>query len=165
MRVIATLAIAIAALGAAAAAMAATISEQATTGSYALTLNVGAMEAMYTPAQVKAKHPISGEVMLGGAMMAGSMAAMKGAVERHLEVHIHLRKTGAVVTGVTPTITLSDETGHAMAEKLEAVAMEGIGQGSADLHYGNNVSLTLGHTYKLTVAVQRETATFSFKAV
>jgi hypothetical protein len=66
---------------------------------------------------------------------------------------------------VTPAITLADRTAHAMAEKLEVAAMEGIGQGSADLHYGNNVSLTLGHVYKLTVAVHGETATFSFKAV
>jgi hypothetical protein len=162
MRLCTVLAATVAALVVAGMAEAATISRSVTTAAYKLTLNVAAMQAMYTPAQVKAKHPTTGEVMVGGSMMAGSM--MKGAVERHLEVHIHLRKTGAVVTNVTPTITLTDETTHAMAEKLEVVAMEGIGQGSADLHYGNNVSLDIGHTYKVAVSVRGEAATFTFKA-
>jgi hypothetical protein len=144
------------------AAAASTISKQATTASYKLTLRVGLMEAMYTPAQVKAKHPTSGEVMVGGGMTAGSM--MNGAVERHLEVHIHSLKSGAVVTNVMPTIELIDTTMHAMAEKVVAVAMEGIGLGSADLHYGNNASLTIGHSYRVTVVVRGETATFNFKA-
>jgi hypothetical protein len=119
---------------------------------------------MYTPAQVRAKHPSSGEVMVGGGMMSSSMpSSMGGAVERHLELHVHSRATGAVVTGVMPTIELSDETSHAMPVKLAVVAMEGIGQGTADLHYGNNVSLEMGQTYLVKVAVHGETASFTFK--
>jgi hypothetical protein len=165
MRLNALLAVSAVVLIVAAIASAATISKKATTASYSLTLNVGAMEAMYTPAQVKAKHPTTGEVMLGGSMMAGSMTAMKGAVERHLELHIHSRATGALVSKVMPAITVTDETGRTMPEELEVVAMEGVGQGSADLHYGNYVPLTIGHSYKVAVVVRGETATFSFKAV
>jgi hypothetical protein len=164
MRLTTVAAVALFALVATCVAAAATISEQASTASYALTLNVGPMEAMYTQSQVKAKHPTSGEVMLGGSMMAGSMDSSMGAVRRHLEVHVHSRKSGAVVTNLIPTITLTDETAHAMAEKLEVVAMEGIGQGSSDLHYGNNVALDPGHTYKVTVALGGQTASLTFKA-
>lgn len=155
---------ALAALVASSAAAAATISKQATTASYSLTMNVGPMEAMYTQAQVKAKHPRSGEVMLGGSMMSGSMSGSMGAVERHLEIHVKSRSNGAVVSNVMPTIALTDETKHGMATKLEVVAMEGIGQGAADLHYGNNVALDVGNTYRVTVVVKGETATFTFKA-
>jgi hypothetical protein len=152
-------------LVAVATAAAAGVTKHATTARYSLTLHIGPMEAMYTQAQVNAKHPTSGEVMLGGAMMAGSMGAMKGAVERHLELHVASRATGKVVTNVMPTIALTDTTAHAMAEKLEVVSMEGIGQGTADLHYGNNVSLDIGHTYTVTVDVHGEKAALTFKAV
>jgi hypothetical protein len=146
------------------AASAAGISRQATTKSYSLTLDVGPTEAMYTAAQVKAKHPTSGELMVGGAMMAGPMSAMKGAAGRHLELHVRSRPDGAVVTTVMPAITLTDTTANAMPEKVEVVAMKGIGAGMADLHYGNNVGLQPGHTYKVTVVVHGQTATFTFKA-
>jgi len=162
MRLTAVLAASAAVLIAVATSWAATISKAATTASYRLSLDVGPVEPMYTPAQVKAKHLTSGEVMVGGAMMAGSM--MSGAVERHLELHVYSRKTGAVVGNVTPTIALTDETAHAKPLKLEVVAMEGIGQGRADLHYGNNVSVDVGHTYKVAVVVGGEPATFSFEA-
>jgi hypothetical protein len=88
---------------------------------------------------------------------------MAGAVERHLEVHVYSRQTGAVVPSVMPTIELTDQTAHAMPAKLAVAAMEGIGKGSADLHYGNNVSLEIGHTYKVAVVVHGQAATFVFK--
>lgn len=162
MRLLTLLTATIAALILSGTISAATISKQATTASYKLTLNVGVLEPMYTQAQVKAKHPKTGEVMLSG-MMSSSMHSMMGALERHLEIHIRSRTSGAVVTNVTPTIELTDEMTHNMAQKLDVVAMEGIGQGTADLHYGNNVSLSVGHTYRVTVVVHGETATFTFK--
>jgi hypothetical protein len=146
------------------AASAAVITRQATTKGYLLTLDVGPTEAMYTAAQAKAKHPTGGELMVGGAMMAGPMSAMEGATERHLELHIRKRPGGAVVTTVMPAITLTDTTAKSMPEKVEVVAMKGIGAGMADLHYGNNVSLQPGHTYRVTVVVHGQTATFTFKA-
>jgi hypothetical protein len=147
-----------------AVASAATITRNANTKSYALTLVVGPLEKMYTPAQVKAMHPKTGEVMVGGSM-GGGMSMGKGT--RHLEVHMHSRANGKVVTNVTPTIMIRDKSamsGMNMATKVPAMAMQGIGQGVSDLHYGNNVPLKAGHTYVITVTVNRQPATFTIHA-
>src|SRR5579871_4672669 len=71
------------------------------TKSYVFALSIGPVETMYTPAQVRAKHPKSGEVMLSGTMAAMHMSSS----ERHLEVHI-CTSGGAVVTGAHPTIEI-----------------------------------------------------------
>jgi len=47
---------------------------------------------------------------------------------------------------------------------VNATAMQGIGEGVADLHYGDNVKLAAGHVYKVAVTVKGERATFTFKA-
>jgi hypothetical protein len=149
---------------AAPAASGAVITQHATTPTYKLTLHVGPTETMYTAAQVKATHPKDGEVMVGDSTGMGGMS-MGG--NRHLEVHVYSKATGKVVTGAAPTITLTDTSatsGMAMAEKVNAMAMQGIDQGVADLHYGDNVKLTGGHRYKVVVKVKGEKATFSFKA-
>jgi hypothetical protein len=140
------------------------ISRHATTASYSLTLDVGPTAAMYTAAEVKARHITAGEVMLGGAMMSSSMSAMKGETERHLELHVHSRKTGAVVKNLMPQIALTDTAAMGMAAKLDVVSMEGITAGAADFHYGNNVSLKLGDDYTVTAVVNGEKASFMFKA-
>jgi len=143
-------------------ATAAVITRTATTATYKLTLAVGPVETMYTQAEVKAKHPTSGEVMVR------SMGGMSmGAANRHLEVHVASRATRTVVTNVSRRIMLTDTTamgGTAMAEKVNATAMQGIGEGVADLHYGDNVKLAAGHVYKVVVTVKGERATFTFKA-
>ena len=145
------------------AATGATITRHATTKSYSLTLDVGPLETMYTPAQVKAKHPTSGEVMMSGSM--GSSMSM-GAGNRHLEIHIRSRTTGKVVTNLAPTIGLHDKTASSMTMfvNVPAVAMEGIGEGTADFHYGNNVKLIAGHIYEVEVTVNKQGATFTFRA-
>jgi hypothetical protein len=146
-------------------AFGALITRRATTATYALTLTVGPKEAMYTAAQVKARHPTDGEMMVGDSMSMGGMSM--GDANRHLELHVATRATGKVVTNARPSITLTDASGMsgmAMSEKVNAMAMQGIGQGIADLHYGDNVKLTVGHVYKVVVTVKGEKATFSFKA-
>ncbi len=147
------------------AASGATITRHANTKTYALTLGVGPLEAMYTPAEVKAKHPTSGEVMVSGSMGGSGMSM--GAGNRHLEVHIRSRATGKVVMDVVPTIGLRDKTAMSsmpMTVKLSVVAMEGVSAGAADFHYGNIVKLTVGHLYEVVVTVKRETASFTFRA-
>src|SRR5205085_1471207 len=137
----------------------------ATTASYKLTLSVGPKEAMYTAEELKTKHPKSGEVMVGDSMGMGDMSM--GAANRHLEVHVASRATGKVVANAAPSISLTDTSamgGMAASEKVNAMAMEGIGEGVADLHYGDNVKLTAGHVYKVVVTVKGEKANFSFKA-
>lgn len=154
-----------AALLLAAPASAALITRHATTASYKLTLSVGSVEKMYTADELKMKHPTSGEVMVGHAMTMEGMSM--DAPNRHLEVHVVSRATGKVVTNLRPTIMLTDTSamgGMAMSEKVNAMAMQGIGEGIADLHYGDNVKLTAGHVYKVVVTVKGEKATFSFRA-
>ncbi len=60
-----------------AAAVAADTGAKTTTKSYVFKLSLGMPEHMWTLAQVKAKHPTTGEVMLmgsmGGAMSMGAM--------------------------------------------------------------------------------------------
>ncbi len=135
------------------------------TASYQLTLSVGPKETMYTAAEVKAKHPTSGEVMVDDGMSTGGMSM--GAGNRHLEVQIKSRKTNRVLSVMPSSITLTDTSamsGMAMTDKLHVMAMYGIAEGMSDLHYGNNVKLSAGHTYKVVAVLKSEKATFSFKA-
>jgi hypothetical protein len=134
------------------------------TASYSLTLSVGSKETMYTAAEVKAKHPTSGEVMLDDSMAMGGMSM--GAGNRHLEVQVKSRNTNRVLS-LMPSITLTDTSamsGMAMADKLHVMAMYGVAEGMSDLHYGNNVKLTAGHMYKVVVTVKGERASFTFRA-
>jgi hypothetical protein len=136
-----------------------------TTASYNLMLSVGPKETMYTAAEVKAKHPTSGEVMLDDGMSMGGMSM--GAGNRHLELQVKSRTSHRVLSLMPSSITLTDTSamsGMAMTDKLHVMAMVGIGQGRSDLHYGNNVKLTAGHMYKVTATVKGEKASFTFRA-
>lgn len=127
------------------------------TASYVMVMHVGPMEEMYTPAEVKTKHPKSGEVMVGGAMSIGSMKM--GKALGHLEVQICSRSTGKVVANAIPSITVEDTAGIT-AEHVPVAMMTGVGEGMADMHYGNNVSMPAGHTFTVTVALGKERAVF-----
>ena len=133
-----------------------------TTKSYVFKLGIEMPEQMWTPAQVRAKHPTTGEVMLGGSM--GAAMSMGGSA-RHLEVKIARRPTGKVVTGAHPTIALVDlQTSDRMTVKVPVAVMRGVDEGSADIHYGNNVDLVVGHLYRVTVTLAGERAVFQVKA-
>lgn len=129
----------------------------ADSATYHYVLDVGALEQMYTQSQVAASHPTSGEEMVNGEM---SMAS--GADARHLEVHICYRSSGDVVDiSPTPTLTLTDVT-SGMSQNIPVSTMEGVTEGEADLHYGNNVTIVPGDHYSVTVAINGEQATMSF---
>ena len=125
------------------------------TGPYTFALTIGPAEQMYSAAQVKAKHPKSGEVMLSGTMAAMSM----GGSTRHLEVHV-CTSSGAVVMGAHPTIMVDDPMAKTMMMSVPIATMEGIGMGSSDYHYGNNVDLTAGHHVTVTVTLNGHHAVF-----
>lgn len=127
----------------------------ARTASYVLALTLGPAETMYTSAQVKAKHPKSGEVMLGGRM---SPMHMGMGHSFHLELHVCSRASGAVVTGAKPAISITDAKG--MTSRVPVAEMEGIGEGRADYHYGNNVALIPGSRISVTVVLRGERAVF-----
>jgi len=129
---------------------------RATTRSYDFTLTLGMPEQMWTLAQVKAMHPKMGELMLMGSM-AGGMPM--GDTQRHLEVHIYSRATGKPVAGADPTISIVDTSvKNAAPQKVPVAEMESVRIGPADLHYGNNVELTGGHTYRVIVTLNRQVA-------
>ena len=132
----------------------------ATTASYSITLNVGPVETMWSQQQVAAQHPTTGEVMLGGTM---SMAS--GADARHLEAHICSRATDTVESNLNPTISLQDTTATGSAPQSVPISvMQGVTSGASDLHYGNNVTVTPGHSYTATITVKGETAAIGFTA-
>jgi hypothetical protein len=141
---------------AAAASTSTSPAAQATTKSYHFKLSIGMSEQMWTPAQVKAKHPKTGEEMLMGSM--SSAMSMHGS-QRHLEVFILSRSTGKPVAGAHPTISALDTSvKNAMPIKVPVAEMEGVLAGSADLHYGNNVTLVPGHAYAVTVVLNGQRA-------
>jgi len=126
------------------------------TKSYVFALSIGPVEEMYTQAQVKAKHPKTGEVMLSGTM--GSMNMSSSSIH-HLEVHI-CTSGGAVVTGAHPTITIDDPTAKTMMMSVPIATMEGIGMGMSDYHYGNNIDVPSGHHITVTVKLNGEQVVF-----
>jgi hypothetical protein len=128
--------------------------------SYVFALSIGPLEQMYTQAQVKAKHPKSGELMLSGAMSGGmSGMGMSASGQRHLEVHI-CNSAGAVVMGAHPTIVVNDPKAKTMTMSVPIATMEGVNAGASDYHYGNNVALTSGHQITVTVTLEGQKVVF-----
>jgi hypothetical protein len=150
---LAALALAAAGVGGAKAAGSCAAGQVVKTPSYVFALSIGPTETMYTPAQVKSQHPRSGEVMLSG-QMVGGMAGMDmgGGIQRHLEVHI-CTPSGKVVTGAHPAITVN-------GAMVPVAVMEGVGEGTADLHYGNNVNLKAGQQVTVVVTFAGRKAVF-----
>ena len=127
---------------------------------HVFTLLVGPVENMYMPYQVRASHPKHGEVMLRGKMTTPAM--LTGGPLHHLEVQICTRWAHAVVTNAHPKIVLRDlNTGKAVS--LPVSVMEGIGQGVADLHYGNNVAMHRRHRFMISASWRSERATFHYQ--
>lgn len=127
--------------------------------SYRFVLRVGPVENMFMPYQMRASHPRHGEVMLRGQMVM----PMHGPLH-HLEVHICFRRTHVVVTNAKPTIVLRDNTADGHPRKLPVAVMQGIGQGSSDLHYGNNVAMPHHHRYTIRVACKGQRVIFHIAA-
>jgi hypothetical protein len=131
----------------------------ALTRHYRFTLLIGEVENMYMPRQVRANHLKQGEMMLRGTMTMD--AALAGGPIRHLEVQICTGARQAVVTRAHPRIVVDDTT-EGKVVTLPVSVMEGIGEGVADLHYGNNVAMDAGHRFIVTVTWRHERATFHF---
>lgn len=77
---------------------------------------------------------------------------------RHLEVHICDKSTGTTIQGIRPSIRITDHTNSNMITEIPIAVMEGIGSGTADLHYGNNAVMPLGHRFTITVSVGNQVA-------
>jgi hypothetical protein len=133
-----------------------TVTVTTVAGPYRLTLVVGPLEQMWTMAQMQAKHPKTGEVMISGSM---AMGGMNGPMpNHHLELHVYQKTTGKVVSNVMVSITIYSAKGM-LVEKVPISVMQGIKEGPANRHYGNNVSLKDG-SYSVQVQVGMAKATF-----
>lgn len=132
----------------------------ATSRHYVFTLRVGPAENMYMPYQVRASHPRHGEEMLRG-QMTTDVSLLSGGPVRHVEVQICARGTRAVVANASPRIVVHDLTKHKVVS-LPVAVMEGIGEGAADLHYGNNVAIPRRHRFVVTVSWRADRATFRY---
>ncbi len=145
------------------------VTQFAATSSFKLSLEIGPLQPMYTPAQVSTQHPRQGEVMFSGQMvmppgMAG-MESMEGTATmpnpagwHHLEVHVFDRQTGQVLRNLDPSITITN-AGTGQSQVVPITTMQGLLDGPGDYHYGNNVDLPSGH-YTVTVQVSGETSAF-----
>jgi hypothetical protein len=134
------------------------VTESMNAGPYSLTLRIGPLEQMYTQAQVKKSHPKSGEVMLRGTMVMGGMGMGGSMPNHHLELHVYMRSTHAVVTNAMVAITIETPSGKVIT-RVPIAVMRGVDMGASDIHYGNNVALKDGK-YKVAVQVEHTNATF-----
>jgi hypothetical protein len=141
------------------------ITEVGSTSTYNVTLEIGTLQPMYTPAQVSAQHPKAGEVMFSGQMQMppgmadmASMAGMSAPGWHHLEVHFFDKRSGEAVKDLNPVITVTDVvTGR--SQSVPIVTMQGLTDGPKDFHYGNNIELPSGR-YQVTATANGETGSF-----
>jgi hypothetical protein len=135
------------------------------TAHYRITLEIGPVPTMLRPDQVASAT--EGEVPLsmpGMPMPTMAMIDQGLPVNRHVEVAVYDKATGARVSSPMPRINFTDrKTGRSKA--LPAVtAMYDVKEGQSDLHFGDNVHLANG-TYRVTVSVGGERAVFKKVAV
>lgn len=132
------------------------------TSSYLISLQIGPLGKMITPAQAAAG--MSGDIMppmSGMKMPMMSMMFDGEPANHHLEAHIFNRLTGAVETNLMPMITVANSSTHTTS-KVQSVVMYGSDVGIPDYHYGNDVFLP-GSTYlSLTLSRSRMCHTFRF---
>ena len=123
---------------------------------YTVVLDIGPAEHMVSP--MDAMHGQNGEVVVNSGMMSSDTAMMSGmmdqgmAVNHHVEVHIALADSGAVVMDVTPSIRIIDKSTGVARDLTAVMGMYGSAMGPADFHYGQNVFLPDG-AYTVTVSV------------
>jgi hypothetical protein len=122
-------------------------------GAYTVLLRVGPAEEMLTPAQAKAAKSMHGEVMVGGSMSSDGMgmAMPMNDAMRHVEAHVC--GSNGKPAHVMPVILVDGKA-------IPVMAMEGVGMGAGDLHYGNNVTLMKGMASTVVVKVGGRSATF-----
>ena len=135
------------------------------TAHYRITLEIGPVPTMLRPDQ--AAGATAGEVALsmpGMAMATLTMTDQGRPVNRHIEVTVYDKVTGAPLSSPMPSITITDrKTGRSKA--LQAVtAMYDDKEGQGDVHFGDNVHLANG-TYRIAVSVGGESAVFKKVAV
>jgi hypothetical protein len=133
------------------------------TKDFTFTVSIGKEQAMYTRAEVRAKHITHGEVMLAGRMAPGMNMGpgMRMAEQtRHLEVHICSRTTGQPVQAPQPTITVTDLSNPGKKTLVPIAVMYDTAVGRSDIHFGNNVLVIPGHRVRIDVTEAGERLSF-----
>ena len=132
---------------------------------YRITLDIGPVPTMLRPDQ--AASATEGEVSLAMPGMHMPLLAMPDPgrpANRHIEVAVVDRVTGARLRSPVPKITITDrKTGRSKALQA-ATPMYDVTEGRGDLHFGDTVYLANG-TYRITVSVGDERAVFKKVAV
>jgi hypothetical protein len=136
-------------------------------GSYKIALVIGAAETMSMN-----MHGHASERMIGGKNVTCSMSMQMEAMvvgaasmpmcNHHVEVHVHNKSNGKVITNAAVTIVLQSNGMHgaSMMIRVPIMTMEGMNAGSSDFHYGNNINAAAGK-YTVHVTVNRVKADFS----
>jgi hypothetical protein len=135
------------------------VSKSLVAGPYTLTLRVGPPLRLWSPKQASTMHPRDGDIILLSTTATGSTATPN----HHLDLHIALRTLGNVITNVVVAITITTPAGT-VVQRVPIATMQGVGKGSSDIHFGNNISLQPGR-YRIVVQVKRTTATFDVTLV
>ena len=130
------------------------------TAHYRVTLDIGPVPTMLRPDQVASAT--EGEVPLsmpGMPMPTMAMTDQGRPVNRHIEVAVYDKATGARLGSPMPRITITDRKTGSSRELKAVAAMYDVKEGQGDLHFGDNVHLAKG-TYRITVSVGGERAVF-----
>jgi hypothetical protein len=130
------------------------------TAHYKIALDIGPLSTMLTPDQ--AAKATEGEVMVampGMPMPIMTMTDQGRPVNRHLEVVVYDKATGAPLGTPMPTISVTDPATGKARTLQGVVGMYDIKKGERDVHFGNNIHLADG-MYTVTVSVGGERAVF-----
>ena len=135
------------------------------TARYRITLDIGPVPTMLRPDHVSGST--EGEVPLsmpGMSMPTTAMTDRGRPVNRHIEVAVYDKATGARLGSPIPRITITDRKTGSSRELKAVAAMYDVKEGQGDLHFGDNVHLAKG-TYRITVSAGGERAVFKKVAV
>ncbi len=135
------------------------------TAHYRITLDIGPVPTMLRPDQ--AASATEGEVPLsmpGMPMPTLTVTDQGRPVNRHIEVTVYDKATGARFSSPMPKITITDRKTETSKGLQAVTAMYDVKEGRDDVHFGDNVHLANG-TYRITVSVGDERAVFKKVAV
>ena len=135
------------------------------TAHYRITLDIGPVPTMLRPDHVSGST--EGEVPLsmpGMSMPTTAMTDQGRPVNRHIEVAVFDKVTGARLRRAMPRITITDRKTGRPRELQAVTATYDVRDGQGDGHFGENIHLIDG-TYRITVSVGGERAVFKKVAV
>jgi hypothetical protein len=132
----------------------ATVRETILAGSYRLALAIGPPQRLYSQAQIRARHPSTGEALLNGTAPSAGTAIPN----HYLELHVYSAANGTPIATIAVTLVVTTPQGRTL-QRVPAVAMQRVAVGSADRHFGDNLALPAGH-YHVAVQAGQASAVF-----